>query len=146
MTSLKTGGYCTVFIVSALFMTGSILLFAFEQHQRQQRMLLEGEMTQIKRFTEAQSALAWGSQCVWQEAGYGWQCQHDTESGAMACLSIQPDGSALLAGISGFEKGQMRQRVWQRGVLSTQRFIPKRHGWLDFCPLQERYQCDIPFL
>jgi len=105
-----------------------------------QRQQVSDEIMTLRHYSAAQSALVWGAHQPWP-GGDGWLCQREAASDLQACLYRFSAQEALMAAfqVTANRAGQLI--LWRWGRLERGGFIPSRHGWLDYCPLPDKTQC-----
>ncbi|MEW7312108.1 DUF2509 family protein [Buttiauxella gaviniae] len=119
------------------------MLSGLQQQLSHQRHLVTSEVSFIKQYVAAASAQAWGSQLLWQPQ-QKWQCQHRPEKGWKACV-LHVEKSEFVLAVYGVISGQQTPlTLWQWGTIDNSRWLSMPHGWLDFCPLTEAAQCQLP--
>lgn len=130
-------GSGALIMVIILLLTGTVLLNATRRQLSDSLSLVNDERFYIQQYARAASALAWGERLTWTDEA-GWRCQVQQNYGWRACVLSQPTGT-LLRGDSG--SGTLSLFRWvshQPG--GSVRAVP--HGWLDYCPLPDRHNCD----
>lgn len=135
-------GNISMLMVLMLLLLGVMMLTGLSSHLMAQRQWGATEVRSIVRYAGAQSALAWGEGQAWSPAK-GWQCQTESLSALKACLYQTGSEDVLLAGAS-VENSPSEQLVhWRWGRLEKGKFVASSHGWLDYCPLSDKTDCNL---
>jgi len=131
-------GSGALIMVIILLLMGTALLHATRRQLSDNLSLVTDEQRYIQQYTGAASALAWGEHRLWREVE-GWHCQQQMPYAWRACVQNHPSG-ILLRGDSGSDTLSLYRWVTR---LPDGRIRALPHGWLDYCPLPERSQCDV---
>lgn len=123
-------------MVLMLLLLGGLTLHVTRTQLSQGMVLVAEEQQHHQDFWQAQAALQWGLTQNWQ-ATEGWQCQLWTSQQWQSCLLRMEAGNALLSG-----QGEGRAlRLWQWVSFQNHVLQPQKHGWIDYCPLANKAQC-----
>nr|WP_314425959.1 DUF2509 family protein [uncultured Erwinia sp.] len=129
-------GSGALLMVIIILLMGTVMLHATRRQLSDNLSLVSDERHYILEYTDATSALAWGSRLAWPSTD-GWFCQREPQYAWRACVLNHPSGT-LLRGDRG--SGTLSLFRWVSrlagGKVSA---IP--HGWLDYCPLPDRSLC-----
>lgn len=142
---MKTGrqrGSSSLAFVLLLFTLGMLMLNGLQQQLNQQQKAVACEISFLKQYADAASALAWGSQQRWQ-AIRQWHCLQRGKEWR-ACILLTEKGEALMAAQKLSAHEQIPVTLWRWGKLEDSRWRALPHGWLDFCPIREVAQCQLP--
>ncbi len=133
-------GSGALLMVIIILLMGTVLLHATRRQLSDNLSLVSDERHYILEFTDAASALAWGERLTWRGTEEGWSCQRQPKYAWRACV-LNHDRGRLLRGDSG--SGTLSLYRWVSSLTGGRiRALP--HGWLDYCPLPDRSQCDDP--
>lgn len=142
MNPRRETGNSAMLMVLMLLLFGTMMLVGLSSHLTAQRQWGVQEIKSIVRYAGAQSALAWGEGLRWQRQPR-WQCQTETVSARHACLYQTSGSEVLLAGFLADDSPAVRVTLWRWGGLKKGKFIASAHGWLDYCPLGDKTDCDL---
>ncbi|MCT4715429.1 DUF2509 family protein [Enterobacteriaceae bacterium H18W14] len=141
MKNLQRGSSSLVFVLLLLSL-GILMLNGLQQQLNQQQKAIASEISFLKYYVDAVSALAWGGQQRWQ-ATRQWQCQQQGKEWR-ACVLLTEKGETLMAAQKLPGQDQLPLTLWRWGSLEDSRWRAAAHGWLDFCPIREDAQCQLP--
>lgn len=142
MSQYPESGNSTILMVLFLLLSGTTMLAGLSTHLSAQQRLGSQEARAITQFAGAQSAISWGMWQRWwpQEQ---WVCQTEASLALRACLRQVEGEAVLLAGFLAEGPPAGRLVHWRWGTLKKGKFIASDHGWLDYCPLGDKPQCDL---
>ncbi len=140
-TEFQRGGSSLAFVL-LLFSLGMLMLNGLQQQLNQQHKVVASEISFLKQYAVAVSALAWGSQQRWQTSRQ-WRCQQQGNEWR-ACLLSTEKGETLMAAQKLAAQDTTPVTLWRWGRLEDDRWRAAPHGWLDFCPFRETAWCQLP--
>lgn len=142
MKPSRERGQSSILMVLMLLLLGLMILSGFSSYLTTQRQWGVKEIRAIVHQAGAQSALAWGAGLKWSPLPHR-QCQTDKLFGLYACLYQLKNNEVLLAGTLATEHLSENVVFWRWGWLKNGKFIVRAHGWLDYCPLNDKTRCDL---
>ncbi len=140
-TDFQRGGSSLAFVLLLLSL-GMVMLNGLQQQLNQQQKTVASEISFLKEYAAAVSALAWGSQQRWPTT-MRWYCQQQGNQWR-ACILSTEKGEALMAAQKLAAQAATPVTLWRWGSLEDARWRAAPHGWLDFCPFREAARCQLP--
>ncbi|MGV3344675.1 DUF2509 family protein [Enterobacteriaceae bacterium LUAb1] len=134
------GGSSALPMVLLILMMGGVLL-TLSQQQLERGMALAWDEGQYQQaWQDAESVLNWGLTQSWTEKN-SIDCRTLADIQGQVCLLPQKDRRLLLRAEGG--AACYRLTHWRWVTRRQTRLIPLNHGWIDFCPLNERAACEV---
>lgn len=130
-------GMSSLGLVLLIILLGSLMLGGLNQRQHAHHQRVASESLALRNMAEVQSAMEWGRVQAWQRQP-SVQCRQELTHGWRVCLRLFDDQTLLLIAASG------SNMLWRLGAIENDRVIFSRHGWSDFCPLNEAALCQLP--
>ncbi|MEQ4675117.1 YgdB family protein [Providencia vermicola] len=131
-------------VMTVVLMTMSLLLMS-SLHFFQRRALDEWhkETKYYHTFNRAESALAWGLTLSWEtNTKKKWVCQQDATQNWKSCLKPYGRSTSIISGQSSYKDGlDIKVYQWVEWDPLKQRVTPRKNGWLDYCPVQQKGFC-----
>lgn len=129
-------GASSLALVLLLLVLGSLMLQGLNQTQRRQVAMVNNETLALRDTARAHSALQWGKTVPWNRT-MAVQCRAGSDASRVCLRRLNDDAILLMAESNGIQ-------LWQSGTLQDNSVVFSPHGWSDFCPLQEKAQCQMP--
>lgn len=139
-------GSIALFTVVILMTVGLLLIKSLHFFQERSHSELQKEIKYFEAFNKAESALAWGLTLQWDINTNNfrhWACQQEPTAKWQSCLKHDKGKNFVLSGKSSFRKG-IDIKVYQWVILDVekQQLFPRKHGWLDYCPVVKKGFCE----
>lgn len=136
-------GHIALVMVVILMTIGLLLIKSLHSYQEQAQHEWYKEAKYYHAFNQAESALAWGLTLQWEAStSKNWVCQQNETQNWTSCLKPYKGSVYVLLGQSPYKQGaSIKVYQWVEWDAKKQRILPRKNGWLDYCPVQQKGFC-----